>query len=1072
MTMLLIDLSSIGKTGLYEGKDAEFGREVEHEGKKVYVNGWQHGYERFVGYVTHIMSQYAVQPYQVIMVTDGLSSTARRKAIYPLYKGTRGTKPEIANVQFNLLKENLIRDFRAIGCHSVTQDGCEADDILAFLAQNLEGNILVLSNDGDMATLINDRVSLIKGGTLLTTNPLGPFEIRHIPLYKALVGDASDNIRGAMGFGKKAWLDFLVWGGEQGPAALEGMVKRKTLHELVDDVAEFKPLRTIIDSAADVYAAFEVAQLHPEWCNTLRQPLQWSAGMVRGRDVVTDERLRPYAFSSRIVTKSNYESALQFIKAKAWETPYFCLDLETTVPEESDDWLAQRSDKGGGVDVIASTIVGCGLGFGANHQYGFYVSVDHKDTDNVSLDQLRVLLEAIPNTKITVAQNAAGFELPVMYQAFGKAWKDNGWRGMFPNMVDSRIAASYFDENQFSHGLKQMSKLLLGYEQTSYAEVTRKVREDGTTYQVKMDALTAAETVGYGLDDISTTVGVFNFYALIMELEKTQDAFYRIEQKPMYLSALSFVQGTPIDFQKLFELKKQDEATFKVCENTLNEYLVQQGWEGTVCPSFTELDAKAVKTAVRVILGQELETMVRTVAKMATLIDLLEHEDAPLLSQYVAGGNVAQINDWMASRFDGTPNLNVGSNKQLVHLLYETMGLPIRLRNRPTDTMREKGIREGNPRADEDAMVMAIKMGDTSPETAPVLQALTTMKSINTRSSLYWTAYPRQMHWKTGLIHPEVKQCGTNTRRHASSNPNIQQAESDPTGERSTVRSTILPHHKDAVIVSLDLAGQEIRLMADMSRDENMMSAYMGENPRDLHSFTAAMILGIPYDEFRARYKSEDETIAAQANEARQTGKTTFFASAYGAMAPKIAEGLGIEQSLAQSYLDALDRAFPGVGKWKKETENTAAKQGWVPIMGGNRRHLRAAILSHNNYEASKALRQASNARIQAAGGNQIRTVMTRIWDSNLLDDYDMRYYWPLHDENIVSVARKDAVAVIQRLHGFMCEQFLDVMPSASSIGIGRNYGDLIEIGEVADAQLIEDAVARCFAPVKDAETV
>ena len=420
MTRLLIDLSSIAKTGLYEGKDAEFGREVEHEGKKVYVNGWQHGYERFVGYVTHIMSQYGVQPYQVIMVTDGLSSTARRKAIYPLYKGTRGTKPEIANVQFNLLKENLIRDFRNIGCHSASQDGCEADDVLAFLAHNLEGKILVLSNDGDMATLINDRVSLIKGGTLLTTNPLGPFEIRHIPLYKALVGDASDNIRGAMGFGKKAWLDFLVWGGEQGPAALEGMVKRKTLHELVDDVAEFKPLRTIIDSAADVYAAFEVAQLHPEWCNTLRQPLQWGAGMVRGRDVVTDERLRPYAQSVRLITAENYEAAVRFLAEKLPSSPIVSLDLETATPDESDEWLRERGADAK-VDVFGSEITGMGITFGDNGQYTFYFSVAHANTANISKKQLKDAIEMLPPTTYTIVHNSS-FELSVLRGDLGEIW--------------------------------------------------------------------------------------------------------------------------------------------------------------------------------------------------------------------------------------------------------------------------------------------------------------------------------------------------------------------------------------------------------------------------------------------------------------------------------------------------------------------------------------------------------------------------------------------------------------------------------------------------------------------------
>lgn len=82
--------------------------------------------------------------------------------------------------------------------------------------------------------------------------------------------------------------------------------------------------------------------------------------------------------------------------------------------------------------------------------------------------------------------------------------------------------------------------------------------------------------------------------------------------------------------------------------------------------------------------------------------------------------------------------------------------------------------------------------------------------------------------------------------------------DSEDGGVRSIIEGT-----KDAVIVSLDLSGQEIRLLADMSRDENMMSAYIGDNPEGPPQLHGGQILGIPYDEFRARYKSEDHEIAS-----------------------------------------------------------------------------------------------------------------------------------------------------------------------------------------------------------------
>lgn len=414
---LLVDLSSIAKTGLYQGTDTEFGQKVEFNGKTVHVNGWQHGFERFIGYFVSILNQYGLQPHQVILVEDGKNAKARRCAVYPGYKAGREERPEEYNVQFNTMRAEVAKSLRNIGCHFVTQDGVEADDIIGYLAKLLDGDLLILSNDGDMSVLIDERVSLIKDGMLVTNNPLGPFSNQYITLYKAIVGDKSDFIKGAHRFGDTAWLNFLVWAGEPGLAALEGMIKRKELHKLIEDVAEFKPLQCIVDSAAEVYKCYEIAKLHPEWVNTLRQPLQWRAGMVRGRDVVTDERLRSWTQQVRLVTSENYDKALEFFKSKVDESPIFSLDLETSTPQESDDWLRLRGAETK-VDVFGSEITGMGLTFGANGQYTFYFSVDHVDTPNITLDQLRHVIEMLPSNKHTVVQNAS-FELSVIREALG-----------------------------------------------------------------------------------------------------------------------------------------------------------------------------------------------------------------------------------------------------------------------------------------------------------------------------------------------------------------------------------------------------------------------------------------------------------------------------------------------------------------------------------------------------------------------------------------------------------------------------------------------------------------------------
>ena len=180
-------------------------------------------------------------------------------------------------------------------------------------------------------------------------------------------------------------------------------------------------------------------------------------------------------------------------------------------------------------------------------------------------------------------------------------------------------------------------------------------------------------------------------------------------------------------------------------------------------------------------------------------------------------------------------------------------------------------------------------------------------------------------------------------------------------------------------------------------------------------------------------------------------------------MAPKIGEQLGISTEAAQKYLDAIDAAFPDLGKWKSKVEQAVENTGQVRTYRGAVRHLAEALRSENGYERSKALRQGVNTIIQSSGAEQMKTIMTDIWNSDLIEKYDFKWIFCLHDEVIVSVAKDDVVPVVEALHGFMTKQFLDIVPSASSIGIGKNFGQLNELGEVFDRTQIEEAVSELF---------
>lgn len=1090
---LLIDCSSIIWTCLMAGKDVD-GVQVSHNGRNFQVNTAMYGYENAINSITKAMSDTQTVPANLILVFEGRDSKKRRCMLEPQYKANRdGNRPPEAYIEFHKCRDMLRQTFRDLGAIAVQQDFVEGDDVLAWLALNSADDVTVMTNDGDLTVLngVNARgsICMVRRNGVIGENPYGSFNFQLITLYKATVGDTSDNIKGAQGFGAKAFEAVLARYGEDGCFELAQLISegnRDALSEIAVD-NKCKYLERIVENWDSVVRSYRLAQLHPEWVNTVRSQLDWAPGMPKA--TVGHELLRSWRAQYRLVTAENYDQALKFLKSKVAESPDFSIDFETTTPVESDDWLEERG-RGGGIDVMGSTLVSCGITFGRNRQYGFYVSVDHADTKNVSKQQLAEMLMALPADKFNIAHNAGGFELVVAYNELKDFFGDNGWRGFIPNMIDTRIAASYWDENQPSHGLKQLTQLLLDYTQTTYDEVTTKEGPEGsltggkvlrsfrkevtpTTYkkipkvddegyptdelvevidvlgttedwearQYKMHELTAAETVAYGLDDVFTAASLWNFFSLIMELEQTLDQFIADEQKPLYLSALSYVQGIPLDIPRLKVLEKADAETSTKCWETIESFLIEKEWEGVKTPVFTDLSPANVKQAVKVILGMELQTMVRTQSKLAILVGELEHEDAEMLSKFIADDRVDLVNSLIAKRYTGKPEFNVGSPKQIAHLLYDVIGMPMRMRNKVTDAMRAKGLKEGNPRTDDGAIEMAIKLGDVDGKEKAVLEALLESKSCNTRNALYWKAYPTFLHWKTGRIHPELRQSSTNTRRWTASSPNVQQQEANPDGVRSIILADA-----DHVIVSLDESSQEVRQLAEFANDEALNACYIGTSLRDTHSIVGCRVAQMSYEEFMAARKAEDTKDWAAA--IRQKAKIVLFSVIYGATAPKVAETLGITEAEAQKYIDTIFEEFPGIKRYKDESEKLAQQYGYVSMQNGTRRHLAKLIMSEDKWEASKALRQAGNARIQGSGAGQLKRVMARIWDSRLIEDFRYRWVFPVHDETVHMIHKDTAAPAIKILHGFMTEPYLKTIPSESSIGIGRNFGQLIELPE------------------------
>lgn len=1106
MQYMLIDTSNVVKAAIYNGVDKEFGRKVmDEDGKPVQCNSAAYGFESAVHFLVSKMEQFSFAPRDLIFVVEGPNAKLLRTTISDTYKANRkGKTPDEVYAEVGKCEQMLLESFRTLGAKIVTQPAMEADDIIAYLAKELP-SCLIVSTDGDMQQCISETASLLNRDKL-NENRYGPFPTRYTTLYKALVGDTSDNIKGAKGFGDKAFLDLYCIYGEEGLDAMIELIEQRRLEELHEDVPNLKALQRIIDDREGVYTSWALAKLYPDKVNTWRRPLEWRSGVVLPATTDTDSALVPFTAKRKLVHAGNLDATLSWFGSVVGGLKHIALDIETSGSDESDDWLRAkkakaRDDAKLGVDVIGQELTGFSLTLGDNDQFSLYFTVDHVETDqhkNLRREDVVAVLSLIPQSVPILVHNAS-FELSVMHRYLeGSGYV--GDHGFLPNVIDTSLMATYVDEED-SRGLKHLSAKHLGYTQVTYEEVTQGRR---------MNEMTAAETLAYGCDDTAASVGLYGLFRIICEIEKTWGVFLEVEQHPAYLTALAFNQGADVSLEKLRELEEADDKVYLEAETTLLAALVARGWEGTVCPqaaSAADVTAAFIKDAYAIVTslprekedrdeaGVEdafLDTRVRTPEK---LVAMLEASTEPICYEPLAAclslalsGEVDQLNELLRLKFSGRPAFSTNSPRDRAKLLYEALGLPIRIRNMPSPGMRAKGIHEGTPSTDDTAIQWALQ-NDVAPgsEAAEILKALRAMVMVETRRKLYYVPYRNVHHWKTGRVHAQLIQNEAKTRRYSSRDPNLQQLPKHPkaTGEPARFREVLVPHKKGAVIVSFDFVAQELRVITERSQDPEMLACYMGDDLKDMHSLTAGAILrkkalarrieqlwtlcgntGAPEGEQResfaervaswvaidyAGFKALQDEAATKPlyKSLRALGKKTNFTTEYGAQAPKLAETLLVDTDEAQQYIDAKHQTFARAEQWKQEVIQQIHERGYALTMLGARRHLGAALRSGNKWEIRKAERQGVNFEIQGSSAEMTKLALARFWRSGLVFRYDCRFIAPVHDEVVFSVSLDCLLPFLAEAHSLMTANYAGMkVPILSSASIGPDFGRQTDINE------------------------
>jgi DNA polymerase I-like protein with 3'-5' exonuclease and polymerase domains/5'-3' exonuclease len=1166
MKRIAYDCSSFMWTCLSGGVDDENGRKVEFEGKQVQINSAQYGYDKVMSRMLGVLNHFKLTPIRAILVFEGERSKAKRLAIDSTYKagkGRGGHAPE-SYEEFHKLKAMLTKTWLELGALALTQDLAEGDDTLAWLAHNAEDDLVIATFDNDLAAL--NMIPNAYGATvevwvndMVAVNKYGLFDFPLIATYKALVGDTSDNIKGVTGFGAAAFEKFCIKYGFDGLAELQDMLEASNLKPLEEMAAgKDDPLVTkIMDQKDQMQRSYDLARLRPEWVDTMSHPLKWQVGMVRQVQKTDDIRLKQWYGRVKLVKPDEFDDYVEWALEKIAQGDTVALDVETSGCDEGDEWLELQRSKGksAGVDVFGAELASVQITFGDNNQYTAYLPIDHVDTENnIETEKVRQFIERIPRHIPLVIQNTA-FELVVLDNAWGKMQRDNGFHGFLPNVLDTKIEASYVNENM-SLGLKERSKHYLNYDQASYDSVTiltgpadelpkggklvsenylyrdvatgkmeptGEVDDDGTvlmtevikrelveydtgeverdddgepvlkkgktipvmapviesvTRQYRMNELTSRHCLSYGADDPITTAALHNFYQLHMQMDHHYKVYLDVEIGACYLHAKNFIDGVPISLEEMKAQADEDTLTYNKAWGGLRQYLIKNGWEGVTPPVYDrQITVAQVKEAFAIVTGQQLDTQMRTMSKLITYIR--EVKDQPVLAALlermvdpaVVDPDMIKMHEkaftkHVGDHFAGEPEFNDDSSLQMCNLLYKVMGLPIKVRNKPTDIMRSKGITEGNPKANALAIEYGLQDAETD-EVRACLEALKLMSMVGTRRSLYYNKYPYFPHWKDGLVRSQHNQCHANTRRASTSKPNLQQLPKHPKieGYKSRFRAIIRPHKPGAVVVSIDFDSQEMRIIAELSQDERMLSMFVGENLTGPHSLTglAIAIRKMPniewsYEKFEQIREVVDHELFSFVKGCRVLGKKLNFVAEYGAMAAKVAETLMISEEEAQELIDAREDMFPEVKAWKQRRIAAAKKTGKAFTMLGAVRHLRDAFMSDDRFESSKAERQAVNFEVQSSSGEQTKQAESRMWEDSLFYDFDAVCYGPIHDEVVASVMIEDLFEFLPRMHACMAVQYACMkVPCVGSIAFGPDFYSQIEVG----TEPTRDAIAK-----------
>lgn len=349
---------------------------------------------------------------------------------------------------------------------------------------------------------------------------------------------------------------------------------------------------------------------------------------------------------------------------------------------------------------------------------------------------------------------------------------------------------------------------------------------------------------------------------------------------------------------------------------------------------------------------------------------------------------------------------NLGSTKQLQHILFEKMALPV-IKKTP----------KGAPSTSEDVL-QELALDYSIADKIMEYRGLTKLKNT------YTDKLPKMINHRTGRVHTSYHQAVTATGRLSSTDPNLQNIPiRNEAGRR--VRQAFVP--RDGYkFVAADYSQIELRIMAHLSGDKGLLDAFA--QGKDVHKATASEVFGVSLEDV-----SSDQ---------RRSAKAINFGLIYGMSAFGLAKQLNIPRHEAQKYMDLYFERYPGVLEYMDRSREVAKEKGYVETVFGRRLYL-PDIKASNGARRKGAERAAINAPMQGTAADIIKMAMIKVddWITTSVSD-EVTMMMQVHDELVFEIKEAHVEEHMRNIVSLMEQAAVLNVPLVVEAGVGKNWDE------------------------------